>query len=88
MCGQSFNKKKKAQDHVQIYAEVDNAWPHQIVKRKWRARWISFLIHSRSYWKFTGVMIIYFTILNHFGISVSLWEGLAMGCGLGLAIDW
>jgi hypothetical protein len=87
ICGVGFRKKKQADDHVKVFSDAESAWPHQVVKKNWKGRWIDFLIASRRYWKFTGILIIYFTITIHFGIKPNLWEGLAMGIGMGLAID-
>jgi len=84
ICGAGFRKKKQTDDHIKVYVDI---WPHQVVKRNWRGRWIDFLIDSRRYWKFTGILIIYFTITIHFGIKLTIWEGLAMGIGMGLAIE-
>ena len=88
ICGNSFKRKKQADHHVKVYSEIQTNWPHQIMKQKWKGRLLDILINSRRYWKLTGIMIMYFTMMYHFGITLNLWEGLAMGCGLGLAIDW
>lgn len=87
ICGVGFSKKKQADDHIKVYSDAQSAWPHQIMKRHSKGRVLDFLIDSRRYWKLVGVMIIYFTLVNHFGIKFNLWEGLGMGCGMGLAID-
>lgn len=84
---QCFPKKKQADDHIKVYSGAQSAWPHQVIKKNWKGRIIDFLIDTRRYWKLVGVMIIYFTVISHFGVTVSLWEGLAMGVGLGLAIE-
>jgi hypothetical protein len=87
VCGMGFKKAQQAHDHVQAYIDSESAWPHQVIKRKWRGRFLDFLINTRRYWKLAGIMIIYFTVINHFGIKFNLWEGLAMGIGMGLAIE-
>ena len=71
ICGIGFRKKKQADGHIKVYSDAQ----------------IDFLIASRRYWKFTGILIIYFTITIHFGIKPNLWEGLEMGIGMGLAIE-
>jgi hypothetical protein len=87
ICGIDFRKKKQADDHIKVFSDAESQWLHQIMKQNWKGRGIDFLIASRQYWKFTGCLIIYFTILYHFGIKPTMWEGLAMGVGMGLAID-
>ena len=72
ICGVDFRKKKQANDHVKFFNQAQSAWPHQVIKRGWKALWIDFLIASRRYWKFTGFLIIYFTILYHFRQSTKI----------------
>lgn len=87
VCGIGFKKAKQAHDHVQAYIDTDSAWPHQVVKRKWKSRLLDFLINARPYWKFTGMIIIYLTLIHHFGVTFNIWESLAMGVGMGMVIE-
>jgi hypothetical protein len=73
ICGIGFSKKKRADDHIKVFSDTQSAWPHQIMKQNWKRRGIGFLIASRRYWKFTGFLIIYFTILYHFRIKPNIW---------------
>ena len=86
-CGKGFRSKIKAVEHLEIFSNIQNSWHHQLMQRHWKGRFLDFLIDNRKYWKLTGITIIYFTVINHFGIALNLWEGLAMGFGMGLAID-
>lgn len=87
LCGMGFRKKQYADDHVESYTNIDSAWPHQVIKRKWKTRLLDLLINSMKYWKFIGVIIIYFVLIFHFDINFNFWESTAIGIGLGLAID-
>lgn len=87
LCGMGFKKAQQAHDHVQAYIDTDSAWPHQVIKRKWKIRFLDLLINSRRYWKFTGAMIIYFTLIYHFGVTFNWYEATAMGVGMGMVID-
>lgn len=87
LCGMPFKRKKDADKHAKLFIEEQDQHYHHIVKKNLRGRFIDWIIASRIYWKFTGIMVIYFVLINHFNVSFSIWEGLAMGIGLGLAIE-
>jgi hypothetical protein len=82
ICGKDFKTKKGAEHHGGLDGDF-----HFIIKKLWRARLLDFLISSRKYWKILGFIIMYLTIVYHFGIHFNVWEGLFMGIGMGLAIE-
>ena len=82
ICGKDFKTKMGAEHHITLDGDF-----HFIIKKSWRVRLLDALISSRKYWKVSGFIIIYLTLVYHFGIFFNVWEGLAMGIGMGLAIE-
>ena len=89
LCGTTYKRRKDAERHTALFKDADELTRnyHLMIKKNFHGRFIDFMINSRPYWKFTGIFIIYFTITIHFGIKLNIWEGLAMGIGMGLAIE-
>ena len=89
LCGTTYKRKKDAERHTALFTDADELTRnyHVMIKKNFHGRFIDFMINTRPYWKFTGILVIYSTVINHFGIHPTIWESLAIGCGIGLAID-
>ena len=89
LCGREFKRKKEANDHVKVYQDFDSAWPHQIMKKRWRGRFMDFFLDLpwKPFFKMIGALMILFTFEHHFNITLTFWEATFIGLGLGLYID-
>lgn len=89
VCGMGFKKAQQAHDHVKAYIDSESAWPHQVMKRKWKGRFIDFMLRLpiNKIFRFIGALFIYFTVVKHFKIEWTMLEATLIGIGLGLVID-
>ncbi len=91
LCGKHFKRKKHADKHVDLFKDCDVLIQpyHVIVKKLWRARLIDIALEYPwgKLFRVVGGYMIWLVLCHHFQISLSMWEAIFMGIGLGLYID-
>ena len=85
VCGQGFRKKKEADYRIKLHQPNEEHWPHQIVKRNWKA---TFLIWLCEYpwaktFRILGIYILYIVITKHFNIRFDMAESILIGLSIG-----
>ena len=88
ICGVSFKNKTDADLHVKLYEDMQQTWPHQILKRNWRARFQGLIFDAPwgKFFRLAGIYIIYMILKNHFDLNLTMMESILMGVGLGLIV--
>jgi hypothetical protein len=83
ICGVKFKERHMAEFHIQMNQG------HLILEQSKRTRflvWFWSLPFNRIF-RFTGAIIIYFVLINHFNISWTLGEATLIGLGMGMYIE-
>lgn len=86
VCGVSFNRKKVAQDHIDLYKDIDTVFPHCLMKRSWQVRLYDILL-SYPWYKISRLAALYIlmkVITYHFNITFDIAESMWLGLAIGL----
>jgi len=88
LCGQGFRKKKKADDHILCYKDIDLHWPHQILKKNWRVRILESALNFpwANIFGVFGGWLLFQVIAYHFKIDFNNWEAALIGLSIGLIL--
>lgn len=83
LCGFKFNQKEAGDFHQKIFPD------HLILKKTIKRRLYEFFCMCpwRTIFRVTGFLIMYYVILSHFNIILSIKEALLMGLGIGMYVE-
>lgn len=87
-----FKKQLHCDAHMKMHEDLElkeGFTRHKIFKQHWQARFLKWFFGYPwlKLMRFVGAFMIYFVVIRHFHIDLSLWEATAMGIGLGLYVN-
>jgi hypothetical protein len=86
LCGETFKKKKEALHHVNKQNDEEDIFQHFYYKETWKGRLEDILLDLPlpTILRGIGMLVMYYTILHHFHIDLTMTEATLMGLGMGL----
>lgn len=88
ICGVSFNRKKLAKNHIDLYKDSHTVLPHHLMKRPWKVRFYDILLSYPWYKipRLAAVYIIMKVIEYHFNITFDIAESIWIAVAIGLLV--